>query len=377
MSPSDPSPRRRRPGRKVRVPLRRNRGRPGRIKDWTRRVGETDDAEIDAKTGERVAGKGDLSRHRTVIVGAEAPPDLRRGTVVALRGAFCDVDDGARIWPCTVRRILRTRLTGERHPVATGDIVGFRPASQAGGGADDEGVIETVADRRSVLQRKVKKRVHTMVANVDQVIIVNSADQPPPKPHLIDRYIVAALAGGVTPVISLNKIDLFAEAEEVLDRYRALGYQTLVTSAVTGRGIDALREALAGRSSAMVGQSGVGKSAMLNAVQPGLGLKVAEVAPDTGKGRHTTTTATLIKLQAGGYIVDTPGVRSLDLSMVEAFELEQWFVEFPAWLAHCKFADCTHTHEEGCAVKSAVEAGAIHPERYESYVRLYQELSAP
>jgi ribosome biogenesis GTPase len=214
-----------------------------------------------------------------------------------------------------------------------------------------------------------------VVANVDQAIIVSSAGQPPPKPNLIDRYIVSALTGDITPVICMNKMDLDADGAGamILERYRALGYETLATSTERGDGIDDLRGKLTGKASVVAGQSGVGKSSLLNAVQPRLELKVGAVTRDTHKGRHTTTTAGLIRLDFGGYVVDTPGVRSFELARVERFQLEGYFVEFVPRVRDCKFSNCTHVHEIGCAVKAAVDAGEIHVERYESYVRLFEE----
>jgi ribosome biogenesis GTPase len=290
-----------------------------------------------------------------------------------MRGLFADVDDGKRVWPCTVRRVLRTRLTEERHPVTVGDRVQFRA------GSDTEGVIEAVEPRRGQLRRRVGRRVHTIVANVDQAIIVSSADLPLPKPHLIDRYIVASHAGEITPVVCMNKLDLDDDgaARDLLDRYAKLGYTTLATSAVTGDGVTALCEQLKNKASVIAGQSGVGKSSLLNRIQPDLQLKTGDIIEQTSKGRHTTSTATLLRLEVGGYVVDTPGVRSFDLSTVERSEFEAYFVEFVDHVPDCKFPDCTHRHEAECAVIQAVERGEIHPDRYESYVRLFEEPTEP
>ena len=348
--------------------------------DVTREALQADDHEIEAERTESVIAKGDLSRRRTIVVSDKEDAlreGRRRGTVVAVRGLYAEVDDGGRVWPCTVRRVLRTRLIEERHPVTVGDHVRFLIESD-GGKTGQEGVIEVVEPRRGELRRHVGRRVHTIVANVDQAVIVSSVEQPPPKPHLIDRYIVSALAGGITPVICMNKLDLCEPGSartatlELLDRYARLDYETLCTSAVTGDGIQALEGVLADRESVIAGQSGVGKSSLLNRVQPGLELKTGDVIEQISKGRHTTSTATLIPLQIGGYVVDTPGIRSFDLSMVGRHELEAYFVEFLTYVPDCKFPDCTHTHEENCAVKQAVEQGTIHPQRYESYVRLFE-----
>jgi len=376
------SPKRRaKDGKKVRVSFRRNRSVRRRKTDWTQQAREAQDHEVDSDRSESLAGKGELSRRRTITVHDEAgelPEGVHHGTVVAMRGLYADVDDGVRIRPCTVRRVLRTKLIEDRHPVTVGDRVLFR-VEPKGETSVREGVIEVVERRQSVLQRRVRRRIHTVVANVDQVVIVGSADQPPPKPHLIDRYIVAAHAGDITPVICMNKLDLDRDgrAKELLDRYAALGYATLYTSAVTGDGVASLLDAMKDKASVFAGQSGVGKSSLLNAMQPGLQLKVGDIIEQTAKGKHTTSNATLIRLEVGGYVVDTPGVRSFDLSIISRNEFESHFVEFADHVPNCKFPDCTHIHEEGCAVKDAVQRGEIYPERYESYVRMFEEPTEP
>lgn len=361
-------------GRKVRVEFRRNRLRPARVKDWK---GQTDQGAEDPESArtERVVAKGDLSRRRTVTVHEdEEPRPGSEGTVVAVRGLVAEVHDGQRVWPCTLRRLLRTRRIDGHHPIAVGDRVRFTTAADAEG-AVNEGVIEWVAPRRGELKRRLKRTDQTLVANLDQVVIVSSANMPPPKPHLIDRYIVATLAGNMTPVICLNKIDLDegGRTAEVLEIYESLGYTTLATSVTRGDGIDRLREVLRGCKSVLAGQSGVGKSSLLNAVQPGLRLRVGDIIEQLQKGRHTTSTAELLTLEVGGYVVDTPGIRAFDVASVPAGEIEAYFAEFVDRLSDCKFADCTHLHEPGCAVRAAVEADEIHPSRYESYVRLFSE----
>ena len=296
--------------------------------------------------------------------------------MIAVRGRFVEVDDGQRVWQCTVRRVLRTRLIRERHPVVVGDHVSFMALADARGKVD-EGVIEQVHPRRSALMRSDGRRAQVVAANVDQALIVMSVREPMIKPHLIDRYLVAAHAGNLEARICVNKIDLDPgdEASAIVERYERLGYTVLATSATSGAGVEALRALLVGQVTLIVGQSGVGKSTLLNVVEPGLKLKTAEVSSATEKGRHTTTTAVWLKLRAGGAVIDTPGIRALDVTMVPINELEAHFVEFVERLAQCKYPNCAHIYEDHCAIKAAVEAGEIARSRYESYVGLFVELS--
>lgn len=360
---------------KVRVAFRRNRARPGRTKDWTR-LHDPDDEKADAlPLSESVVAKGALSRKRTVIEPGDAEPKGDRdGVVVAMRGLIAEVDDGERVWPCTVRRVLRTRLIAERQAVTVGDHVRFTIAADEAG-VLNEGVIESVGPRRGELKRVAGRKVHTVVTNVDQAVIVACAGIPPLKPHLIDRYLVAVHYGGITPVICINKADLDERGEipEVVARYQQLGYTAFAASAVSGEGLDLLRGLLLNRCSAIAGQSGVGKSSLLNAIDPSLNLRVGDVIRVTQKGRHTTTVAQLLRLAGGGFVVDTPGIKSFDLSAVPLNQIEAQFVEFVAHIPNCRFPDCTHTHEHDCAVKAAVDSGQITNERYESYVRMLQE----
>ena len=368
-------------GKKVRVSLRRNRAKRPRQTDWTQQERDGTDRVIDAERSESLAGKGALSRRRTIIVPDDESCEQNQlpvGVVVAMRGLFADVDDGKQIRACTIRRVLRTRLIRERHAVTVGDRVRFRAEVETKG-VVSEGVIEAVEPRGGQLRRLVNRRIHTIVANVDQAIIVSSAAEPSLKPHLIDRYIVASHAGDISPVICMNKTDLDEDkaVPELAKRYRDLGYATVCTSAVTGEGIEELKALLQDKASVIAGQSGVGKSSLLNAIQSGLKLRVGDIVEQTQKGRHTTTTALLHRLDVGGYVIDTPGVKSFDLSIVDRDEFEAYFVEFVDRVKDCKFPDCTHTHEIQCAIKRAVEEGEIHPDRYESYVRMYEEPTEP
>lgn len=365
-------------GRKVRVDLKRNRSNVARDKrTWTRGTHEDADKLHDAATGESVRAKGDLSRKRTIIVNDETgaaageSDGLTSGVVIAVRGVLAEVECGGQRQFCSVRRVLRSRMIGERQVLAVGDVVRVRPA----GDGSREGVIEHVAPRKTTLVRQYESRVQIIAANVDLAVIVASADDPPLPPHLIDRFLVAAHKGDLKPIICINKMDLddTGFAAEVLSLYAGLGYQAIAASVTEGLGVAELREHMRGQTSVVVGMSGVGKTSLLNAVEPQLGLRVGQVSETTGRGRHTTTTAELVRLAMGGYVVDTPGIRQFDLAHVAAAELEAYFIEFVGLVARCRFPDCTHLQEQGCAIIAAVEAGTIQPERYDSYAKMMTE----
>jgi ribosome biogenesis GTPase len=214
-----------------------------------------------------------------------------------------------------------------------------------------------------------------LVANVDQFIVVASAAEPRLKPHLVDRYLVTAEKNGIEPIICINKVDLIdpAELQPLVGVYSQMGYRVLLVSAEQGWGIDTLRDMLRGRQSAFTGQSGVGKSSLLNAVEPGLELRVRTVSEESEKGRHTTTTAEMIPLSGGGFVFDTPGIRQFQLWDVIPQEVAGYFRELRPYVSKCRYPNCTHTHEEPCAVKDAVADGYIDTRRYESYLAMLEE----
>ena len=378
--------------KKVRVELRKNRTKPPRVNDVTRDFQGDADLVGDAESGERVRAKGNLSRHRTVMQdGAEVGQrsivegECFAGRVLRVHGLHVYVEadspsplgekvtDQPTIYRCTIRRMLKSLSTDERGVVTTGDRVWVRPDPQA---KEPEGTIERVEPRHGVLTRESRRREHVLVANVDQLVIVMSLVQPDLKPHLIDRYIASADKGGLTPVLCLNKADLvdIAEYQPLIGAYSQLGIATHITSARTGYGIERLRKQLGGRATVFSGQSGVGKSSLLNAVQPELALRVKTVSEKTQKGSHTTTAAELIRLDFGGWVVDTPGVRQLQLWDTRPEEVEGYFREFHAYVPLCGFPDCTHTHETKCAVLAAVQRRHISPRRYQSYIGLFNGL---
>lgn len=374
--------------KKIRVDLRKNRNTKPRDRQWTRGYQEHGFTDQSVPQEERVRAKGDLSRRRTIVQEENAPAaqgqesaempavdtaECRPGRVVRVYRDVCIVqgEDG-REFRCAVRWLLRSLTIDERNIVTTGDRVWFRPEGQLSGEVEGspEGVIERVEPRHGVLTRASRGREHVLVANVDQVVFVLSLVEPDLKPHLVDRFLASALKGEVRAMLCLNKADLTDPVlyQPLVGFYNQLGVPTILTSATSGLGIEELRSWLRGAQTVFTGQSGVGKSSLLNAVQPDLGLRVREVSEVNQKGRHTTTTAELIRLEFGGWVVDTPGVRQFQLYDTLAEEVEGYFVEFRPFVAQCGFPDCTHTHEDRCAVKRAVYRRQLSAERYTSYL---------
>jgi ribosome biogenesis GTPase len=278
---------------------------------------------------------------------------------------------------------LRTRVQDVREvehadPVAIGDRVRYVDAGQ------DRGVIIEVLPRFSWLSRPAPvpgQRVfeQVIVSNADQVIPIFASASPPPKWGLLDRYLVAAEAAGLPSLIVITKLDLAwknPQLEADLEIYRSIGYPILLVSSATGEGIEELKSALNGKTSVLVGKSGVGKTSLLNAVQPGLGLRVKAVSSgEIGKGRHTTTHYEMFELDFGGRLVDTPGMREFGLWDIVVGELASLFPEMQSHVGQCKFRlSCSHDREPGCAIRKAVMAGTISPYRYQSYMRLREEL---
>ncbi len=367
--------------RKIRIDLRKNRENRTRTNDLTR--SHTEDAVQDSAAAERIRARGNLSRKRTIITDSDPsldrndnpspvvdPSECHSGRVVRIHGleSIVAADDG-RNYRCGVRRLLKSMAIDERSVVAVGDRVLFRKSGL------EQGMIERIEPRKGVIVRGYRRRAHVIAANVDRLIIVASLADPPFKPALIDRYLISAEMGAVPAIIVLNKADLvdLADFQWVIGLYSQLGYEVLITSARAPQGLDRLKELLASGTTAVSGQSGVGKSSLLNAVEPGLGLRVGEVSDWTRKGKHTTTFAELLHLQLGGDVVDTPGLRQFELWGLELGQIEGFFIEFRPYVSNCRFHDCTHTREIQCAVLEAVVLGQIHEGRYRSYLKLYEK----
>ena len=316
---------------------------------------------------------------------APATPLVEGMIVEANRGQYrVDTPDGVLL--CTLRGRLRKQLlyarspnlrhkvrranVQARDPVAVGDRVRVLPL---GGG---KGIVEEIAARDGgTFTREDAMMGHvTTVAGIDQLVAVFAAREPVPRLGLLDRFLVLAEAEQLPCVICLNKIDLGVGPALAgrLEVYRTLGYALVLTSATSGAGLPDLRQALAGRTSALLGPSGAGKSSLLNALEPGLAQRISAISRATGKGRHTTSGTRLVPLAGpeGGYLADTAGIRALALGGVAAGHLDWCFREFRPYLGRCFHADCRHRHEPGCAVQAAVTAGRVDRERYVSYCRL-------
>ncbi len=273
---------------------------------------------------------------------------------------------------------LRGRLklesrTGDR--VVAGDRVRVELHDE-----DRSYAIEAVAERKSELARRAPGRspqAKVLVANVDQVVLVIAAARPEPHLRMLDRMLVMAESNDLPVLIIVNKIDLVepGSAQLMFQDYRAAGYDVLYLSVKAGVATAELRTHVCGRESVVTGASGVGKSSMLNTLQPGMTLRTAEISEVVGKGRHTTVAAQLIPLECGGYIVDTPGIREVGLWDINPENLDICFPEFREFIGDCHFATCTHTHEPDCALRDAADSGQISRARFESYQDLFKEAS--
>lgn len=268
---------------------------------------------------------------------------------------------------------LRGRL--KRGP-KTGDLIAVGDRVQVSIIDEDTAMIEKVEERQRKLHRMAPtprgEYEQIIIANPDQAVLTFACADPEPRLRMLDRFLIITEEQGIPALIVANKVDLVgkAKARQIFGHYTNLGYTVLYTSVKKGLGIRKLRKLLKGKLSVFAGPSGAGKSSLLNAVQPDLGLHVRSVSEATGKGRHTTVVRQMFPLESGGYVADTPGLKALALWDIEPEELDGYFPEIAERVADCQFSSCTHTDEPGCAVVAAVEKGEIHPERYESYLRL-------
>lgn len=293
------------------------------------------------------------------------------GLVLSRFGQHADVEDSdGNITRCNMRRSVASLVTGDK--------VVWRRALQQTGSID--GVIDAVEERHSVLLRPdFYDGLKPVAANIDLMIIV-SAILPALSLNIIDRYLVAAEMTGIKPLLVINKVDLLSETEQQelaqqLALYRQLGYDFLLVSAKSGAGMAALLDYLHSGTSIFVGQSGVGKSSLMNSLMPGLEAQTQEVSANSGLGQHTTTVSRLYHLADGGDLIDSPGIREFALWHLSAEEVTRGFTEFTPWLGRCKFRDCKHISDPGCAIQHAVETGEVSRERYDSYLKILTSMA--
>jgi ribosome biogenesis GTPase len=294
-----------------------------------------------------------------------------RGIVTRYQSGFytLQTEHGEEITAHLRGRLKRGPKTGDL--VAVGDwvLVSQQP--------DGSGMIEEIEERRSKLSRLAPtargEYEQILIANLDQALFIFACADPEPRLRMLDRFLIIAEQQHIPAVIVANKIDLVGGqkgAKNIFGHYADLGYKLIYTSAESGKGLKELKALLAGKVSIFTGPSGVGKSSLLNEIQPDLGLRVSEVSETTGKGKHTTTVREMFPLEGGGFVADTPGLKSLGLWDIEPEELDGYFPEIAPLVWQCEYSDCTHIDQPGCAVFAAVQNGTVHPERYESYVRL-------
>lgn len=372
-----------------------------RRRDWTETYIEDPNGydDLDIEAAERVMPKGEIEWRQAKVIrsplhegigiaAAHAESSMQashnsadpgaiersRGTVVEIATGLYTIQTPAGRYVCNLRKALRVEHSGYSNMLAVGDEV------IVAHNGHERGTVDAILPRRSALARPdpfntFKQQV--IVANVDQLLIVASWRNPAFWPELTDRYLIAARRHGLVPVIVINKVDL-AEDRWELDAtqaaYRDAGCRVIATSAVQGAGLEELGQVLAGRTTALAGLSGVGKSSLLSAVEPGLNLKIGDVSERRHEGRHTTTQVTLHPLASGGFVADTPGIREFGLAGLKKADLNRFYPEFAEAAEACEYANCTHTREPWCAVKSAVRAGRLSRMRLESYWKIFHDL---
>lgn len=298
-----------------------------------------------------------------------------KGKVIKSTGSWYIVlDETGRPWECRLRGKIRLDGLRSTNPVAVGDNVVFEQEP-----GKTTGVIKQIEPRNNVIVRKsvnLSKASHIIASNVDLAIVVATVALPRTSTGFIDRFLVTAEAYHIPAALVFNKCDLYGEAEQqdaetLMACYNGLGYTSFAVSAKTGEGLDRLQDLMQGKICLFAGHSGVGKSALVNALDPSLNVRIGAISDVHNKGKHTTTFAEMHRLSFGAWIVDTPGIREFALYDMETETLAQRFPEMRSLMSQCRFANCTHTHEPGCAVKQAVEDHAIAEWRYANYLRMY------
>ncbi len=306
---------------------------------------------------------------------------MKEGLVIKTTGSWFTVEDEkGELCECKVKGNFRLKDIKSTNPVAVGDRVGYLVNPDQNDKAVKTGWITSIKDRKNYIVRRspnLSKQSHIIAANIDQAVLIATINFPVTTTTFIDRYLASAEAYRIPVLIVFNKTDLYAETEnrqmeELISIYTDIGYKCLAVSAKNNTGIDSLKSELKNKTNVINGHSGVGKSTLINIIQPGLNLKTKEISEMHQTGKHTTASSAMFKLSFGGYIIDTPGIKGFGMLHMEAWEISHYFPEIFAISKHCQYGNCSHTHEPGCAVKEAVEAGKVAYTRYISYLGLLE-----
>ncbi|MFO7827063.1 MAG: ribosome small subunit-dependent GTPase A [Bacteroidales bacterium] len=300
---------------------------------------------------------------------------MKKGLVIKSTGSWYILKDQqtGEIVSCTIRGKLRIKGIKSTNPVAVGDHVAYNLQEKT-----DTGIIHQVLDRKNYIVRKstnLSKQTHILAANIDQSVLMVTLVDPVTYPIFIDRFLITAEAYEIPAKLIFNKTDLYKQKEkqqleEYINAYQLAGYECIKTSVAEKTNIAQVKELLKNKVSLIAGNSGVGKSSLINLIDPHLNLKTEKISSYHKSGKHTTTFAEMFELSIGGYIIDTPGIRGFGLYDIKKDELFHYFPEIFKASEHCKFYNCTHIHEPGCAVKEAVNKGEIHPMRYNNYLNI-------
>jgi ribosome biogenesis GTPase / thiamine phosphate phosphatase len=307
---------------------------------------------------------------------------MHTAVVIKSMGKWCQVrDDAGKYWQCRMRGKLRMQGIRSTNPISVGDRVQIEPEAQM----EDHAVIVGIEPRKNFIVRKsvnLSKETHIVASNIDQAFLLVTLARPRTSVGFIDRFLVAAKAYDIPVTIVFNKIDEYSEAEKIAtskiqDLYENIGYRCLEVSALERINVDEVLDMMSGKSSMVSGHSGVGKSTLINAINPDLNIKTMEVSDAHEQGRHTTTFAEMHPVGEGGFIIDTPGIKGFGIVTIAKEELHHHFPEMFALLPNCKYHNCLHVLEPHCAVKLAVEEGRIAESRYVSYLSMYEEEEGP